>query len=89
MDKALDTPGVWAWGHWTSHRYLCHISGAQGLLPTGHPGPSPEEAGGSAHCSWPGARTPCPRTQMAHSANVPCGLDSPTPLLISKEGVSF
>lgn len=27
--------------------------------------------------------------QTADSANVPCGLDSPTPLLISKEGVSF
>lgn len=35
MDKALDTPGAWAWGHWASHRYLCYLSGAQGLSPQG------------------------------------------------------
>lgn len=89
MGKALDTSGVWACGHWASHKYLCHLSGAQGFYAHRAPWTVPEELGGSAHRSRPGAPTPCPGTQMADSANVPCGLDSPTPLLISKEGVSF
>lgn len=61
------------------------------LSPRGGPEPSPEEKGGSAPLSHqgPALTHSVPVPQTADSANIPCGLDSPTSLLISKEGVSF
>lgn len=100
MKKAPDTLGVWVWGltghpPGTSATLLGPTASKRGagctFIPMGGPEPSPEEKGGSAPLSHQGpalthsALVP----QTADSANIPCGLDSPTSLLISKEGVSF
>lgn len=45
MGKALDTSGVWACGHWASHKYLCHLSGAQGFYAHRAPWTVPGRAG--------------------------------------------
>lgn len=45
MGKALDTSGVWACSHWASHKYLCHLSGAQGFYAHRAPWTVPGRAG--------------------------------------------
>lgn len=100
MSKAPDTPSVWVWGptegptaslplFWGSQE-VPRKEGVEGLFPQGALDPLQKGPQG-VPISHPGTHphTLCASAHMADSADVPCGLDSPTPLLISKEGVSF
>lgn len=100
MKKAPDTLGVWVWGltghpPGTSATSLGPPASKRGagcaFIPTGgvlNPPQKRREGVPPSH-QGPALTHSAPVPQTADSANIPCGLDSPTSLLISKEGVSF
>lgn len=89
---------IWVWRPVASHSPFATSLGLLGSFPGKGAGVALQDAQDPPQ-RWLGVPAPheehnvpsTPRTwaETAASADVPCGLDSPTPLLISKEGVSF